>query len=326
VLDLTCSVAPCPRAPKGRGWCHAHYERWRLTGDVQADKPVARSGANQEVSCTVVECVRGAITGGLCPAHADKRRLYGDPLGSAPRPDLICNVGECNNRTYGRGYCKKHYNALRSAGDVEIWRGTPPECSEEDCSGIAVVRGYCNAHYQRHVQLGDLDWTRQGTSIACAARGCPDAALGDGKPYCPRHNRNLRNRGSVPVSICIGCDQLIPEDAGFSRVYCNSCAKTRQRLASRDCNHRRRAVEYGADSERFSSLEIFERDRWICGLCKKRVDRRLAHPNTMSASLDHKLPIAVGGSHTRANVQLAHLTCNLQKRHRGAPEQLALVG
>lgn len=36
----TCSIDGCNRAVKSRGWCAAHYRRWRTTGDVQADNPI----------------------------------------------------------------------------------------------------------------------------------------------------------------------------------------------------------------------------------------------------------------------------------------------
>jgi alpha-galactosidase/6-phospho-beta-glucosidase family protein len=68
--------------------------------------------------------------------------------------------------------------------------------------------------------------------------------------------------------------------------------------------------------EKFTDREIFERDGWVCQLCRKPVDRTLVHPEPLSPSLDHRLPIAKGGGHTRANVQLAHLRCNLSKRDR----------
>lgn len=36
----TCSVDGCEHVLKARGWCHAHYNRWRRNGDVKADKPL----------------------------------------------------------------------------------------------------------------------------------------------------------------------------------------------------------------------------------------------------------------------------------------------
>ena len=35
-----CSVQDCDRGAFARGWCQAHYSRWRTTGDVQADEPI----------------------------------------------------------------------------------------------------------------------------------------------------------------------------------------------------------------------------------------------------------------------------------------------
>lgn len=76
---------------------------------------------------------------------------------------------------------------------------------------------------------------------------------------------------------------------------------------------RRRAQKLEAPVERFRHEEIYRRDGWVCQLCKKKVDKKLKYPDDMSASLDHKKPLSRGGHHTRANVQLAHLTCNLAK-------------
>lgn len=65
--------------------------------------------------------------------------------------------------------------------------------------------------------------------------------------------------------------------------------------------------------ERFSSREIYERDNWICHLCRNSVDKNLKFPDPFSVSLDHIQPIARGGGHTRANVACSHLRCNLKK-------------
>jgi 5-methylcytosine-specific restriction endonuclease McrA len=61
-------------------------------------------------------------------------------------------------------------------------------------------------------------------------------------------------------------------------------------------------------------LQVFERDAWICQLCRGTVDRTLIYPHPLSASLDHAVALARGGSHTYGNTQLAHLRCNSVKR------------
>jgi predicted nucleic acid-binding Zn ribbon protein len=77
----------------------------------------------------------------------------------------------------------------------------------------------------------------------------------------------------------------------------------------------RRARKHATQTEAVSSIAVYERDEWKCGLCKESVDRELKWPDVRSASLDHICPLELGGTHTYNNVQLAHLTCNVSKRH-----------
>ena len=90
---------------------------------------------------------------------------------------------------------------------------------------------------------------------------------------------------------------------------------------------RRRAIERGAQAEDFTHEEIFDRDNWRCGLCGQQIAKNDSYPNPRSASLDHIVPLAEGGQHTRPNVQAAHLTCNLSKNAgvHGNGEQLRVV-
>src|ERR1044072_8630558 len=76
---------------------------------------------------------------------------------------------------------------------------------------------------------------------------------------------------------------------------------------------RRMLVEQAMTAEPFTSQEVHERDGWTCGLCRLPVDPGLPSPHPMSAPVDHILPLSRGGSHTLANVQCAHLSCNSRK-------------
>ena len=76
---------------------------------------------------------------------------------------------------------------------------------------------------------------------------------------------------------------------------------------------RDRAAWFGVEFEQFERAEIFTRDGWVCGLCSSPIDPAAAWPAPGSASIDHIVPWARGGSHTRANVQAAHLACNVAK-------------
>jgi hypothetical protein len=75
----------------------------------------------------------------------------------------------------------------------------------------------------------------------------------------------------------------------------------------------RRARKRTTQVEPINNVVVFERDLWVCQICGGKVDISLEHPHPFSSSLDHRIPLAKGGTHTMDNIQLAHLTCNVKK-------------
>lgn len=94
------------------------------------------------------------------------------------------------------------------------------------------------------------------------------------------------------------------------------------RLARQASDARRRARKRGATVERFKHQEIFDRDNWRCGICGESIDSALKYPDPMSVSLDHIVPLARGGDHSRENTRASHLRCNVV-RHVGRNESAA---
>lgn len=78
--------------------------------------------------------------------------------------------------------------------------------------------------------------------------------------------------------------------------------------------HRDRAKRFGVKYTPINKTAIFERDEWICGLCGDPVDQAVPWPDLECATLDHVIPMSLGGDHVESNVQLAHFFCNLLKR------------
>jgi 5-methylcytosine-specific restriction endonuclease McrA len=74
-----------------------------------------------------------------------------------------------------------------------------------------------------------------------------------------------------------------------------------------------------AEAEAIDRNEIFNRDGGKCHICGKRVAPESFH-------LDHLIPLSRGGSHTRANIALAHPVCNRRRGPGHLPAQLRLVG
>lgn len=105
-----------------------------------------------------------------------------------------------------------------------------------------------------------------------------------------------------------------------ANAYCS------QRCSRADSRDRRRARERDAFVESVSRWKIFERDKWICQLCKRKVNRNAVVPHPRAPVIDHVIPLARLGTHEPANVQCAHFMCNSIKSDRGGGEQLALIG
>jgi len=78
--------------------------------------------------------------------------------------------------------------------------------------------------------------------------------------------------------------------------------------------------------EPYTLHEIAERDARICGLCGGDVDMLIRNPDPRAPTIDHVVPLSLGGDDIKANVQLAHRACNTAKGARGSGEQLALIG
>jgi len=147
-------------------------------------------------------------------------------------------------------------------------------------------------------------------------------------------------RKPVPCVIC-GKESLVLPTLATQRRFCShKCAQAaperRVSLAIRNSAKKLRADElqsrkrarwrrdgakrkasYRLQAELFDPVEIFERDKWVCGICELPVESALKWPHPLSASLDHIVALSLGGPHTRANTRLAHLRCNSKLGARG---------
>ena len=89
----------------------------------------------------------------------------------------------------------------------------------------------------------------------------------------------------------------------------------------------RRARQKNAYVSRVSTKKIYERDKGICQICGKPIDLKCKPPHPMSLSIDHIIPLSLGGTHQPSNVQIAHMICNATKGNRiiDGGEQLRLL-
>jgi len=136
-----------------------------------------------------------------------------------------------------------------------------------------------------------------------------------------RQRRIDAARKPLLARLCGECGHtFVPEYGNKRRRFCSdrclhSATKKTDaaRNAKREANRRRRARKAGAYVERVSFKRVCERDHWRCGICGRAVDPNLMFPHPMSKSLDHIVPLALGGGHAYSNAQLAHFMCNSRK-------------
>lgn len=228
------------------------------------------------------------------------------------------------------------------AGFRTTWRGRPdrkPKFCSGECRRLAAARRsreWRASHPEEYAAKyeAELERRRKATLDRAAARSCPYC----GGPMPPRRRKYCgalkckgayhreRNRewmrkykaehGVPYVARYRGPDHVEKLNA-LTGSRSDDPARKQERW------QRRRAQKLATTVEKFRHEDVYERDGWICGLCREPVDRELRYPNPKSPSLDHVIPLSRGGHHVLENVQLAHLTCNVKKQARIAEEEPA---
>jgi 5-methylcytosine-specific restriction endonuclease McrA len=132
----------------------------------------------------------------------------------------------------------------------------------------------------------------------------------------------------LPTRICSekNCERYAAARSKRCCLCGHRAQQRRRELLNDKANHRKRARRNGGKHEAVYAQRVFERDRWRCGVCRKKIDPKLKNPHPMSVSLDHVVPLSQGGDHSYANTQATHLTCNIARGARGGGEQLRLIG
>lgn len=121
MTERTCSHPDgCPRTHFGRGFCRAHYKRWRKTGDPGPLE--IRTWPSKRITCVHPDgCPRIAVAKGFCNPHWQRLVKTGEPgpVEIQERGRRDCAVDSCTEPHSSRGFCRGHYDRWRRAGDPE---------------------------------------------------------------------------------------------------------------------------------------------------------------------------------------------------------------
>lgn len=118
-------------------------------------------------------------------------------------------------------------------------------------------------------------------------------------------------RGISPAALCAQkthCVHGHPFDAENTAIYNGkrSCIQ-----CSRDQATARYLIRRSAPD--ITTAAVMERDGCMCGICGGGIDPAVRRPDFACGSIDHIVPLALGGLHSWENVQAAHLLCNVTK-------------
>lgn len=157
-MSRTCKIEGCNK-PTGvpgtaRGWCSAHYNRWKRTGDPLTTLTMLRPPLDPK--CSVPGCDKERWARGWCSMHLMRWRTHGDPGPADPKwvtPTGQCAVPDCDRpSTNGiTQLCGMHYQRQWKHGStedrVEIRPGAV--CDIEGCTEPHYAHHRCGKHYRR---------------------------------------------------------------------------------------------------------------------------------------------------------------------------------
>lgn len=108
---------------------------------------------------------------------------------------------------------------------------------------------------------------------------------------------------------CLECRELFTPDHG-QRKYCCK-AHARAAIARIMKERRRKRINDGDVVEMFGWRRLAKRQGLVCHLCDEPCDPN-ADPckDDWAPTVDHIMPIAMGGTHTFDNARIAHRYCN----------------
>lgn len=114
------------------------------------------------------------------------------------------------------------------------------------------------------------------------------------------------------IKECAACLRFFLADK--KRVTCSEICKE-QHVKNQNIEHNIRRIfrQNGCEAEPYSRIQVLKRDKWRCGICGRKVNRKAKFPADDSASIDHVIPLAKGGADAEWNVQCAHFGCNYGK-------------
>ena len=240
-----------------------------------------------------------------------------DPSQKPQSPWATCSTPDCHNiptKKRARS-CSACMHDARVANRPNTWRNAGKPCVE--CSKpLQRYQGkFCShtcskRHLSRSKRKRNPEKYRNSKRLQRQRASAKKRAT----------KLELQKSGAF-IRPCNTCDE--PFDSfSFKGKTPTFCSKRCQNKADHE---RRRARKRAAFIEVVSVKKLAKWQSWRCYLCKGIIDKDARSPHPKSLSLDHLVPLSLGGEHSYRNCAAAHLGCNSRKQAKAMNEQLKLV-
>lgn len=169
-------------------------------------------------------------------------------------------------------------------------------------------------------------------SLHCVACGEPYESRLKQSKYCcaecrleyqkflqrQKYLEEVAKRPETKITICGWCEKelVVPASYHGRPQHHDGCRTQARRARNRQKTLKRQGyrTDYLITHE-----EIAQRDGFLCHICLTVVDMCLPRTSRYGATLDHVIPISLGGKDSFDNLKLAHWICNIKKSNKLEP-------
>lgn len=203
---------------------------------------------------------------------------------------------------------------------------------------------YCRDCYReraREKSRGAVSPSRSHPSRSCQLCGALFAPKLASARYCsglcvsrarPPRDRSARSSAEKALRLaakqdrtCVFCGAVMPRTMRSNAKFCSEQCNSRAHAITNKA-HRRTGRKSRGDHALISVAYLGDRDGWHCEICNKPINRQRTHPDPQRASVDHIIPVSLGGGNELANLRVVHLRCNSSRRATATNDQLRLIG
>lgn len=261
---------------------------------------------------------------------------------------LGCASFECADKSNSNGLCAMHYMRLKRTGTTSALSKQCAHCGESFetqrqnamyCSNACKVAAWNAKHgrtvykYEKKVSpywtgyCSDCSVAIGGVRERCRCIDCQKVADKDYMSAWALADAERKHRDAGLVVACDECAVLFCPLYGASHTRLCLCCKSYRDSKSKGISRLARKMRQKCQTvESVNPFKVFDRDGWICQLCKRKTPKKLRGTiDPRAPELDHIMPVSLGGEHSYRNTQCSCRACNGSKSNRPMGQML-LIG